>query len=312
MSYPFARLSPDVVAYSFCPFLDNRDLVSFFSTNKKGAREQLDGIREIVERQLFSRIPIFGKTEYKKYWGLEITDQFEPNKIDIRILRTFLETYYGPNPVDVAYYCPNPLDAKYRELWREKTRGVNTTCLMPTVIPKTAMAEGRELLFNLNLLGDVAEHPRSGNAAKYSLISKALEQHGEDDPQEAHLQIVLIGVIARSTSWERQVKSLKYVNEQTGYGCEPEPEVLPLTTATLAHHAVTGHRAFGDYFGLEGHDTVSRTRELVLVGEDEYYPMVVGAFKAGTGGSAPAELYVHDHSYFRPGLNGVAVQRKFR
>ena len=177
MSYPFTRLgpdSPDVVAYHICPYLEAPDLVRFFSTNKKGAREQLEGIREIVERLLFSRTPVFGKTEYKKYWGLEITDQFEPNKIDIRILRTFLETYYGPNPVDVA----NP------ELPRDKIRGVNTTCLIPTVIPETAMDEGRRVFkFNLNLLGDIAEHPRIGNPAKYRYISPALQERGEESPQ---------------------------------------------------------------------------------------------------------------------------------
>jgi len=308
MSYPFTRLGPDVVAHSLCPFLETPDLVRFFSTNKKGAREQLDGIREIVERQLFSRIPVFGQAHYKRYWGLEITDQFEPNKIDIRILRTFLETYYGPNPVDAI----NP------DLPRDKIRGVNTTCLIPTVIPETAMEEGRGFKFNLNLLGDVAEHSGIGNAAKCSYNSVTLlREYGEDAPQEAHLQIVLIDVIARNAYWGLQVKRLKDLNEQTGYGCEPRPDALSLTTATLAHHAVTGHRAFGDHTGLEGRYTVSRVKELVL-GEQWDYRAEVGGFRAGIvdplGGSAPAELRVHlSVRHFCGDKDiGVGIQRKFR
>jgi len=320
MSYPFTRLGPQVVAYSLCPFLETRDLVRFFNTNKKGAREQLDEIREIVERLLFSRIPVFGKTEYQQYWGVKITDQFEPNKIDIRILRTFLETYYGPNPVDAT----NP------DLPRDQIRGVKNTCLIPTVVPSDVWVEGRYCKFNLNLLGDIAEHPRIGNVARYYEITPALQQRGEDSLQEAHLQIVLSDVIAPNASWERQVQRLKDLDERTGYGCEPEPDALSISTAVFAHQAVTKEGAFLGMY--------SRTKELGQYEQKTYHVTVGGSSPSCTvdphkfpmelnpalilgdllpelirGDLIPALLYVE---FSLPNHNldflGVAVQRKFR
>ena len=294
MSYPFSRLSSPVVAHALCPFLTTPDLVRFFNTSKFGAREQLDPIREIVERLLFSRIPIFGKDYYQGVWGVAITDQFEPKKIDIRLLRTFLETYYGPNPVD-------------------PTQGVKNTCLIPTVIPERVMVEGRGFDYNLNLLGDIASHPGIGNAARYAYDTPALQQHGETSPEQAYLEIVLVGVVGRNESWKHQVVRLQTLNNDTQYGCETEPDALGIATAALAEHAVRGNRPFGDSTGMEGQWTYSRTIELVHMGQNAYRA-VVGAFSAGPigpGGAAPAELGV-DFDDFDYESYGVAVQRKFR
>ena len=297
MSYPFTRLSSAVVAHALCPFLTNGDLARFFNTNKKDAREHLDTIRAAVEEIMYSRIFIFGQDQYRDYWRLRITDQFEPKKINVLARRTFLEIYYGPNPVD-------------------PTQGVKNTCLIPTVVPSWAIFEDRGVDVNLNLLGLVAEHPGMGNAAKYAYNGAALQQRGEATLQEeAYLVIVLKGVTGRGVSWESQVQVLKDLNDQTGYGCETEPKVRSLVAAIFAHYAVTGERAFGDDTSVGGRCTYSRTEELVHFGENAYH-MIVGGFSAWPvgplGGPAPAVLRVDEHYDFCNEYFGVGVLRKFR
>ena len=301
MSYPFSRLDASVVAHTLCPFLTYSDVVCFFNTSKGGR-----SIREIVERQMFSRIPIFGKDCYQRFWGVEITDRFEPQKIDIRILRTFLKTYYGPNPVD-------------------PTKGVKSTCLFPTVIPKWMIVEGRGFDFNLNLLEDIASHPRIGenNASKYWDNPEDLEPIGENSLQEAHLAIILVGVIGRGDSWEAQVQRLRDLNERTKYGCETEPDVLSITTAAFAVNAVRAERPFGDQTGLERRDTYSRTKELVQWRQFKCHIMVGNFMKDHLGRPGPwgplgpfgrygpSELFISRNCFCDTKAIGVAVQRNF-
>jgi hypothetical protein len=287
----FPRLGPQVVAHSIGSFLAYRDLVSFSNTNK-----YLDSIGEIRERSIFSDIPIFGKKEHELYWEVEITDKFEPAKINKRALRRFLKTYFGPNPL-----YPTEL--------------VKDTCLIPIVVPVRVMVEGISFDYNLNLLGDIASHPRIGNAANYGFDSSDLELHGEDTPQEeACLVIVLKDVTGRNFSWEGAVQILQDLNEETGYGCEIEPEARALVAAIFAHYAVTGERAFGNDTGIEGRRAYVRTKELVrcLFGVCH---MKVGNFIPGLvdllGDSAPATLDVMPSVWFSE-HTGVAVQLKIR
>jgi hypothetical protein len=167
------------------PFLNSREIAHFLSTST-AAQQLKEKQNNALERLIFSQVPIFGRAQYQHYWGVEITNKFDPKNIDIRVLRVFLKVYYGPNPVD-------------------PTKLVKDTCLIPTVVPESVHVEGREFDFNLRLLGQLAEYPgRRSHLANYSYESAALEQHGTTKAQHAHLVLLLQGVIGRNKSWSSE------------------------------------------------------------------------------------------------------------
>jgi hypothetical protein len=255
-----------------------------------------------LERSLFSRVEIFDCTKWKVCWDAEITDKYEPNKIEIRVLRAFLKCYWGPNPIGPGK--------------------VKDHCLIPTVVPAKLKVQDVTLHHSLNVAEFLAKQPKEGHAAKYMDQTKALKQYGNAGTKEDELVLLLKGVVARNKPWSKdsqdpsergQVQCLRDLNASTGYGCETEPDALSQNTVLFAHHTVTGERPFGDNTGMEGRYTYGRTREEVRYGEDAYH-MVSGGFMAGQalgplGGSAPAELYVNDDYGFEFSVVGVA--RKF-
>jgi hypothetical protein len=297
----FPRLRALDACLHVLSFLHYRGLIHFCSTTKSA--QQLRDKTAKIERAHFARIPIFGRAQYKYYWGVEITDEFDPDKIDIRRMRLFLKTYHGPNPVD-------------------PTKRVEDTCLMPTVVPERVMVVGRVFEFNLDLLGQLAEYPGgNGHKAKYAYDSEALQQHGTVKAERPSLCLQLRGVIGRNRPWSResenpdergQVQILRDLNARTGYGCEEGPDASQIAVA-LAHHAATDERPLGDASGMEGRYTYGRTREIIRYRQSGYH-MVSGGFSAGAigplGGSAPAELDVSSLN-FDCGNYGVGVLRKF-
>jgi hypothetical protein len=326
-------------------YLDHPDLMRFFCTCK-GVLALKEKNNQQLERMIFSRVEIFGRTQWEEYWNAQITGQFDPNKIDILVLRKFLKTYYGSNPIGPGL--------------------VKDHCLIPTVVPQTLTVNGEEYDYGLKLLGELAEKPAKGHAAKIGFAAEALRQHGTDKPEAAHLVLLLKGVVARNKPWstesqkteERglfhylrslillvkrvfarlalllpgfstrdkpssnesqseeecgQVQYLEKLKAQTGYECETQPDATQITVV-LAHHAVTGECPFGNEKGMEKRWTYGRMRELVKIGSNEYH-MIVGGFSAGgldpLGGSAPAVLAVLYSSYFVYENYGVGVLRKF-
>jgi hypothetical protein len=248
---------------------------------------------------------MFGRAQYQDYWGVEITDEFDPQKIDIRVLRTFLKTYDSPNPVDS------------RQL-------VRYTSLIPTVVPERVTVEGRVFDFNLQLLGQIAQHPGGrGNQAQYREATIALQRNGTVKAGRANLVLLLQGVVGRNKPWSKesenpnergQVQELQDLNARTEYECEVEPDALSQDTVLFAHHAVTGEPPFGDDSGMKGRCTYGRTRELVHFEQEDACQMISGSIKARAvdplGGSGPTELDVvcvdFDHKVI-----GVGVMWKF-
>jgi hypothetical protein len=279
-------------------FLNYREIAHFFSTSQ-GACQLREKQNNRLERRIFSQVPIFGRAQYQDYWGVEITDEFDPQKIDIRVLRTFLKTYYGPNPVN-----PN--------------KRVKDTCLIPTVVPERVTIEGKVFDFNLQLLGQIAEHPRGrGHKAKYSIETEALKQNGTVKAERANLVLLLQGVVGRDKPWSResgnpnekgQVQELQDLNARTEYECEEEPDALSQDTVLFAHHAAKGECPFGNKSGMEGQYTSGRTRELVRFEQGAFH--IVSGAVVPLGGSAPAELYVSNGGYDSE-FRGVGVMRKF-
>jgi hypothetical protein len=285
--------------------LNYREIAHFFSTSQ-GACKFQEKQNNRLERRIFSQVPIFGRAQYQDYWGVEITDEFDPQKIDIRVLRTFLKTYDSPNPVDS------------RQL-------VRYTSLIPTVVPERVTVEGRVFDFNLQLLGQIAQHPGGrGNQAQYSRESRALKDHGMVKAEHANLALLLQGVARRNQPWSKesenrnekgQVQALQDLNDRTGFGCQKEPDALSQNTTLFANYTVKGQCQFGDDHGMDGRYTYGRTRELVHYdGQDEHH-MLSGGFKPGDVGphgvSKPARLSV----YYDDGRNtehdGVGIMRKF-
>jgi hypothetical protein len=279
--------------------LDYPDFLRFINISKN-AQAFSEKENNFIERAFFSRVQIFDRAHFEKHWGAIITDQFDPYKIDIFVLREFLKIYYGPNPIG-------------------KGR-VKDACLMPAVVPEKVMIDGIESIYCLNRLGELAEKPKEGYAAKYfDPNTSALIEHGEIGEKQAKLVILLRGIFARNKDWCKyslnpaeigQVQSLGAMNAETGYGCETEPDAVSQNTVLFAHHAVTGECPFGDESGMEGQRTYGRTRERV----GTRYRLASGGFSAGRTSdslqSSAAVLRVtvgcsNDEE------DGVGVMRKF-
>lgn len=254
--------------------LDYPDILRFLSVCK-GAYV----LKEKAERRLFSRIEIFDRTHWKEYWGVDITDQYDADKIEIRILRAFLKTYFKHNPLGPGR--------------------VKDACLIPAVVPAAS---------DLMLLGKVAKKPKKGHGADYKVFSWALEAHGKKCATEPKLIVLLKEVVCRDQSWEDQVQFLNVLNDKRDYKCVTDPDAISQITVLFAHHAVTGECPFGDNNGMEGKWTYGRTRELVhYVGEESR--MMSGGFTAMYF-FASAGLHVTDSPY-DDNSKGIAVMSKF-
>lgn len=290
----------DALSHVFA-FLDYCDHVRCFGTCKI-----LQDLREVenncMERSLFSRIEIFDRTHWKDYWGVEVTGQFDSDKIEISILRTFLKTFWGPNPIG--------------------TGRVKDNCLIPTVVPTEVVRIDNTSNYCLKILETLASNPKKGHAAKYRMQSRALAVHGLTGTKEATLVILLKGVAARNKSWSResqnpsergQVQFLEGLNAKTGYGCETKPEIIPQNTVLFAHHAVTKECPFGDTTGMEGRTTYARTRELVDDGGCICH-MTSGNFIdekniSSSESLVPAQLDILSDFNFNHGDCGIGIMR---
>jgi len=276
---------------------------------------------------------MMGREEWAFYYGVEIGPETEEIKAALEF-RPFYKFYHGPNPVDVM---ENKMknEGEPKRLVRQicetsliptivpkKVIPICETSLIPTIVPKkvipTIHVIGINLInlelerdFNLKVLGELAEHPQNGHAAKYAYESDAVKQHGTNGTDRTHLVFLLKDVVARNKKWVEQVQYLKALKVHTGYECEAEPEALSQNTAVMAHHAVTGERPFGDESGLEGRRTYGRTVELM----NNAKHVISGGFSAGAigplGGSDSAELHVSD-CRFDIEYYGVGVLRKFK
>lgn len=291
-SQAFLEIIPVDACVRVLSFLDYPDLNRFFSTCKRGGYLR-EASGNYAERVSFSRVQIFDRVHWKQYRNAEITEKYEPFKIEIRTLRAFLKCYWGPNPVGPGR--------------------VKDHCLIPTVQSAKVKIEGVTLQYCLNVAEDLAKRPKEGSAAKFRGQTDALKLHGNEGTENDELVIYLKKIQARGKSWKAQVAYLKDLNDRTRYGCV-EPDLLSQVTVSFAHYQLTGERPFGDHTGMEKEYTYGRTSNEVLYGE-EIEQAISGGFGAGqalnSGDLAPAELDVDDSSYDMPERYGVYVVRKF-
>lgn len=289
----FSQL-PSELKISILSCLDDFAVCRFF-TVCKSANALKDESNFYLERRIFSHVEIFDQARWKNYFdGGKVTDEYNFDKIDITVLRAFLRSYYGPNPIGPGRVCDN--------------------CLIPTLVPGGFWRQYPGYLVyenhSLSLLEKLAEKPKKGPPAKYSAQTRALEQHAMTPAQDkTRLVIQLKGVIARNKPWSEQIRTLKDLFNRTGWGCLPD--ALSQNTLVFAHHAMTGERPLGDPTGIEGCWTYGRTKERVLYGQNAY-PMISGGFMevVPIEGPARAELAVSHYSYDYWSY-GVVVLRKF-
>ena len=188
-------------------YLEYSDL-NRFSVASKGARDLRDGNNFQLERAIFSKIEIFDRKHWNEYWNVEVTGQYDADKIDIKVLKEFLQTYYGKNPIGPGRVCDD--------------------CLTPALVPSeigrkksTDIDSNANEKYCLSVLGEVAEHPLKGHPAKYAYQSEALKQHGMTPAGPTKLVIKIKGVIARQKPWAEQIKILNKLFTKTGWGAWP-------------------------------------------------------------------------------------------
>ena len=291
---PFPKIGADVSLH-ILSYLEYSDLTRF-SAVSEGARILRDSRNFQLERIIFSKIRIFDRAHWKEYYNVEITDRYDANKINCKVLRRFLTVFYGKHPLNgpgrVCDYC-----------------------LIPAVVPsrikrrEPSPVEERYSLFHL---GKLAEHPLKGYAAKFVTDQpKIFQMHGNIIAESSSLVIQLKGVIGRNKCWtnefqrqypQGQVQLLNKIRTNTGWGCLPD--AISQNTIIVAHHAVTGKRPHGDETGIEGCSTVGRTVEQVLNAQ-----MCSGLFRK-MGGGQPSELMFRIDNCGYP-ASGVVLQRKF-
>lgn len=281
---PFPKIAHDAGSH-ILSYLGYSDL-SRFAAASRGARDLRDKSNFQLERFIFSKIEIFDRKHWKEYWNVEVTDQYDAGKMDIKVMRAFLRAYYGPNPIGPGRACDH--------------------CLTPAVVPsqmhRKHSSDSVEEQYCLSVLGEIAEHPLKGYPAKYARLSESLRQHGMTPSGHAKLVVKMTGVIGRCKRWSEQVQILNEMHAKTGWGSLPD--ALSQNTTILAHHAITGERAHGDATGMEGQMTYGRTIEKLRFIEEN---MVSGGFVRST---AMDEFNIR-HSSFANNINGVGVQREF-
>jgi hypothetical protein len=236
--YSLTKL-PEYVTLEISSNLDYIDLTHFFETCK-GFYAFREEKNERLERGVFSHIKIFGRKEWKEYWNGDITDAYDPDKIDRVVLLEFLKCYYGRHPL--------------------KPGRVKDHCLIPTVVPKIVTSEGKEKNHGHQLLSEIVKHPSKGHSASYEFFDLPEPRwtpqnlDAANRAQDASLAIVLNESVAVSRYWSRkiedpdplldrwrgQVQYLENLNDRTRFGCEIEPGALQQNTVLFAHRAVTG------------------------------------------------------------------------
>jgi hypothetical protein len=251
-------------------FLNYSSLCRVFKTCSF-AQSLKEADNNYVERAYFSQVQIFDRTHWKKYWRAEITDQFDPSKINIFVLREFLKTYWGPNPVGDGI--------------------VKDHCLIPTVLPFEVEMKGQVSNYSNGMLVDLAKPKlfvdpvtktaKVGRFVKYEHIIKINQsliagRMWEAQATEARLVILLKKVVATNKPWSKksenpsekgQVQFLENLNAETGYGCETEPKGVLQNTIFCAHYVATGEVCFADEDD-EGNITEEKARENFTNGKE--------------------------------------------
>jgi len=173
-------------------------------------------MREQGMRECYRGLQIFGKKEYKDYLGVDITDEYDWDKINIVALRSFMIDYFGKHPVHTTCKL-----ARYQHL-------------IPIVLPTTMVRNGSRVEFNMERFAELVANPQKGHAITISLLG--LGDHAKKIVSEPRLLLVLKTVVGVDESWEDQIKELAKINDATGFGCS-NPSFLQLF-AFGAHYLV--------------------------------------------------------------------------
>ena len=151
--------------------------------------------------------------------------------------------------------------------------------------------------YNLNLLGELIQHPKGGgHATKYrNYGSDTQKQFGAQSPSRSYWMLMTRDVFegSRRKTYTDQKSLVARHASRTGLPYEL-PGALEAATAILSHYVRSGERLYTD-----APWTWTRCREL----EDSKYPVAVGGFSSGG-----LSVYVSYVDYLS---SGVAGFRKF-
>lgn len=247
---PLPKLSSHIES-NVLSFLTYPELC-IFSSISKGAQASRNRNNSQLERAIFSKIRIFDRAQWKAVWNRDVTSQYDADKIHARTLKTFLNAYYGPNPIGPGRVCDHSL--------------------IPVVVPE-------DLCFNE--LGELIQHPLKGYTAKLDPNTRAMEQHGRVPSGYTRLVIKMREVIGRELPCPGQVAAIRSLP----VGWRNLPNAFSQNTVILAHHAITGERYHGNKTGMEGCPTNGRTVEVVSNYFGNVFPMISGYF----GGVFPSD-----------------------
>lgn len=295
---------PLPVTWRMLSYCECSALNLFSATSKSACRLRESEEFEQLERVIFSTIRIFDRKCWKSCYHTEITDQFDPDRIQKRVMRAFLSAYYGPDPLG--------------------RRGrAHEYSLTPSVVPREIVRNKQEQ-YCLYILADSAGHAFRGHQAKFSRYdSAALKQYGGVPASSERLVLQLRGLFHYGTLWSKepqkaeeqgQVQFLNNLRKKTGWG--ELPDALAQNTVVINHHTLTAERGLSyNKSGIEGyaHPVYGRTIEQVQQ-KDESYNMVSGGFRR-TGyhrerGLKTAVLEIRGDNTWS-NMIGVVVMRSF-
>lgn len=238
------------------------------------------------------------RTEWIKRFEIDIGPETVA-VIDALNIENFYKVYWGPNPVDLYKNAP-------------VIRQVCEVCKTPFVRPPDQVVhKGTQKDYCLDLLGEVANHPKDGHPIRYTHRSEVLIQLGRKKPGPSKLVVWLKGGTAFGKPWSEksqdprkmgQVQELEDMNAKTGCGCNTKPDIVTQVTASIIDYNITGEIPPGE--DREWY----RTADTVEIDRISYH--------AGSGymrkaeDPAPAGLHINDdHGAFVHEIHGVGVER---
>lgn len=232
----FTQLSDDV-AHNVVSFVDYRTLCNF-SAASIGSHALRDRFNFQLDLRFFSQIKIFDLASYQNHWRATVTAT-----LFIETIREFLNQYFRKDLLG-------------------RPGIVGDYCLTPVLVPEQIkLQDGRFRNFSLNDLSIIAANSNT-HPAKMEYISINAHEIGKTISERAKLVIVMDQFMWHET-WEEREKFLSDLPPEW----RSPPNLLSLSVAILAEHALTGRRYLGDETGEEGGVSVSLTSiEQVAVG----------------------------------------------
>ncbi len=261
--------------------------------------------------KLVADFVVHGKAFTAADWGRVFPVKTEAFEIDPK----FYEWWFSPDAKD-----PTQLncDTHFLPILRPESVQKTTELPPPALQHRFASCIDRSE-YNLEVLGELIEHPQEGNPSQFAYDSPALRQNKKIKAELPEYLVARKEMFFRGLSIDTQRRRMKELNAKTNAGYEVLPSALDLSTVAAVIHAVTGDRFLGDLTGMENRWSDSRTENTVELKAGTYLVAVGGQtpFVAGiVGGPGPSGgLQIHhscDFSFdYSNDVTGVVGLRKF-